>query len=244
MSLQSSFARAVLRPEAETPAPLTAPDERTVSTRFNVYRNNVTVSLVESLTEAFPVIAKLVGENFFTAMAREFVRDNPPTSPVMAFYGDAFPDWIADFPPAASLPYLGEVARIEQSRREAYHAADAQPFAIERLSKVPPEDLPLLRFGVHPSVRFVTTRHPALAIWARNSEAAHLIAAPAGEVLITRPYWTLILNAAPSGTIAALSTLGQGRSLGEALGDIDDAPSILATLFSSGAVIERTSNHD
>ena len=244
MSLQSRFARAVLTPEAEAPAPLTAPDERTVATRFNVYRNNVTVSLVDSLTEAFPVIAKLVGEKFFAAMAREFIRDHPPASPVMAFYGAAFPDWIAGFPPAASLPYLGEVAQIEQARREAYHAADAQPFAIERLSEVPPDELPLLRFGVHPSVRVLTTRHPALSIWARNSGAAQLVDAPAGEVLITRPYWTLNMSAAPDGTAAVLSALGRGEPLGDALGGIEHAPAIVAALFSSGAVVERTLNHE
>lgn len=243
MSVQSDFAKAVLDPEMRCPEGLRAPSGSMVSTRFNVYRNNVTVSLVESLTEAFPVIVRLVGETFFTAMAREFVKEHPPTSPVIAFYGETFPDWLSRFPPVAKLPYLSEVAQIEQARREAYHASDRTPFDTETLAKMAPEALDDLRLDVHPSVRILTTRHPALAIWAQNASAEHLVQAPAGEVLITRPAWTLVMSHAPHGTAQSLRALGNGSTLAEALPDTADAPSVLAVLLSAGALTERIPKH-
>ena len=45
-----------------------APDE--VALRFAVYRNNVAVGLSDALAARFPVICRLVGADFFAAMAR------------------------------------------------------------------------------------------------------------------------------------------------------------------------------
>ncbi len=244
MSRQSDFARAVV--DADTPYPdvLSAPVGSSVLRRFNVYRNNVTVSLVESLTEAFPVIAKLVGDAFFAAMAREFILEHPPTSPIMALYGDAFPAWLSRFSPVSNLPYLGEVAQIEQARREAYHSSDQTPFDPALLAGLTPDQLGNLRFGIHPSVRILGTTYPALAIWARNSNEVPLVDAPVGPVLITRPFWSLQMCAAPHGTIQTLEALSGGSKLGDALPETSTAPKILAALFSSGALIERTHAND
>ena len=60
-------------------------------------------------------------------MARAYALAEPPRSPVLMDYGAGFADFIAGFAPAASLPYLPDVARIERAWREAYHAADAEP---------------------------------------------------------------------------------------------------------------------
>ncbi|MEZ5722575.1 MAG: DNA-binding domain-containing protein [Paracoccaceae bacterium] len=64
---------------------------RAAGKRFDVYRNNVVVSLSEALATGFPVVRKLVGEAFFSAMAGVFVRAHPPRSPVLTMYGEGFP---------------------------------------------------------------------------------------------------------------------------------------------------------
>ena len=48
----------------------------------------------------FPAVERLVGEEFFAGMAREFVMAHPPRSPLLLTYGDEFPDFIAAFEPA------------------------------------------------------------------------------------------------------------------------------------------------
>jgi hypothetical protein len=58
--------------------------------RFAVYRNNVVVSLIDALADTFPVTQELVGEDFFRAMAGVFVRHAPPTSALLAEYGEGF----------------------------------------------------------------------------------------------------------------------------------------------------------
>ncbi|WP_338606729.1 DNA-binding domain-containing protein [Pelagibacterium nitratireducens] len=104
MSAQTRFAQAVQDPARALPQGLTSKGGQNDPLRFAVYRNNVHVSLVTALTKGFPVVRALVGEEFFTAMARVFVGQTKPSSPMLFQYGENFPDFIAEFPPAASFP--------------------------------------------------------------------------------------------------------------------------------------------
>ena len=110
MSL-SDFAPALLNVENPVPDDLIDPKGRPVGRRFDVYRNNVVHSLSEALGVAYPVIQKLVGEEFFKAMANVFVRQFPPSSPMMFQFAPEFPIFLESFPPVAHLPYLPDVAR-------------------------------------------------------------------------------------------------------------------------------------
>ncbi|MDO6586763.1 DNA-binding domain-containing protein [Salipiger sp. 1_MG-2023] len=223
---EPAFAAALL---SDAPPPVGAD-------RFEVYRGSVTGALTATLREAFPAVRRLVGDAFFDAMAREFLRAHPPRSPIMALYGDALPGWLARFAPLSALPWLPEVAAIEQARREATHAADAVSLDPARLAEADPD---ALRLAPHPSVRLLRTRYPALSIWARNADRPDLEAAPAGEVLITRPALSLQIAPAPNGTADTLAALSQGTALGDALPQGTDHAAILACLFSAGALIER-----
>ena len=88
MSSQSAFAAALLNPDLPCPGGLTTWNGSDPELRFAVYRNNVTVSLIDALADTFPVVQALVGEEFFRAMARVFAQANPPRSRLMAYYGD------------------------------------------------------------------------------------------------------------------------------------------------------------
>jgi len=122
---QHAFASALLDPARPVPSGLATWNGSDPVARFAVYRNNVVVSLVAALADTFPVVRELVGEEFFTAMARLYVAEQPPLSPVLAHYGDGFADWVVQFEPAAAVPCLADMARLERARVRAYHAADA-----------------------------------------------------------------------------------------------------------------------
>ena len=98
---QGGFAAAVLDAGAPIPPGLVGPDGKPSARRFAVYRNNVIVGLSESMKITFPAVARIVGEEFFLAMARAYVVADPPRSPMLLEYGDGFPDFVERFPPAA-----------------------------------------------------------------------------------------------------------------------------------------------
>ena len=106
MSLNTAFTHGLLRPEAPVPTGLCNPDGSAASKRFDIYRNNVAVGLTEALRTGFPVLRALVGDEFFTAMAGVYLRAHPPSTPLMMYYGEAMPSFLAGFAPVAHLPYL------------------------------------------------------------------------------------------------------------------------------------------
>ena len=186
-SMSAAFAHALLRPDASCPAGLKTWNGSDPAKRFAVYRNNVVVSLVDALADSFPVVQALVGEDFFRAMAAEFARGNPPRSPVLAWYGAGFADFVEGFPPAAGLPYLADVARLEWLRVEAWHAADADPLPLAEIGALLADEtaLPTLRLALHPSLRVLRSAHPVVSLWAAHQ--AEDTAAALGAIDFAEP---------------------------------------------------------
>ena len=188
--IQNAFARALLDPAHTVPAPIRGAARRRANRRFAVYCNNVVAGLVDALAQRFPVVCRLVGDEFFRAMARAYATARPPTSPLMMLYGETFPDFIDAFAPAAVLPYLGDVARLELARGRAYHAADAVPAGPQIFAGLPAEQLGHLRVRLHPSASIVTSAHPIVSIWQVNTDPDHAVPiAPwaAEPALVARP---------------------------------------------------------
>ncbi len=217
--LQADFAAALADPALPAPRGLKRQVTLAQSRRFDVYRNNVMVSLIEALEQGFPAVRRLVGSDFFKAAAKAFIRHSPPTSPVLLLYGEGFGDFLDGFEPAAGVPYIGDVARLEWARLAAYHAADAEPLSIARLAELPPETLPALRFTLHPSLRLLRSRWPAASLWAVTSGAdpERAVDMKTGEAAaVLRPMLSVEVRVLPPGGYAFLAALAVGACLGEA----------------------------
>lgn len=224
MTAQGAFAAALLTDVAACPPGLATWNGSDPGRRFAVYRNNVIVGLIDALADTFPVTQALVGEDFFRAMARLFARAQPPRSPVLAWYGDGFPDFIAAFPPAGGLPYLADVARLERLRVECYHAADATPLPRAQIAGLLADAaaLPRARFGLHPALRVLRSAHPVVALWAAHRPEAAAgalggIDLAAGEAaLLLRPALDVEIVRVEPDAAVFIDQLRQGCGLGEA----------------------------
>lgn len=214
---QGEFAAALLDPERPAPSGLVGPDGLPSARRFAVYRNNVVVGLIDTLQAAFSAVCRIVGDEFFRAMGRIYVEQEPPDSPIMLGYGAGFPDFIGGFEPAATLPYLADVARIERAWSEAYHAAEAEPLDPTALAAVAPDDLPQLRLLLHPSVRVTQSRFPALTIWQMNVgdgvPAPVDLDAGGEDAILVRPDAEVEVRSLPEGGAAFVSALLDGGSV-------------------------------
>ena len=216
---QEQFVQAVLNPELPVPDGLLRPDGLPATRRFNVYRNNVIVSLVDAVAEGFPVVRKLVGDDFFRFMTREYVVEHPPTSPLLFRYGESLPDFIDGFSAAGNVPYLSDIARLELARREAWHAADARPLDTDFLAGIEQDRLPLLKFDLIPSMRLVTSNFPVQSIWEANVGSGSFEMPTTGEdVLIARPEMEVEARRLQPGGLEFLKALFDGQTLGEAAG--------------------------
>jgi hypothetical protein len=243
--VQAEFAAALRDPAVALPAGLVGPDREPAPRRFAVYRNNVIVGFVNALRSAFPVVERIVGADFFAAMARAFALAEPPNSPVLMDYGASFADFIAAFAPAASLPYLPDVARVERAWREAYHAADAEPLSAEDFAGTGADEIAGLVLQLHPSLRLLRSRFPAQTIWTMNAaggDVRPVDLAQAEDTLIVRPDAEVTVRRVPPGGAVFVAALRQSATLGEAAAEAlaedarFDLAGNLSGLIAAGAI--------
>ena len=219
LSFPGAFSPALLYPQSETPAIVVGPRHKAAVKRYNVYRNNVTVSLIDALAAIFPATQRVTGVEFFRAMARFHIRETPPTSPLLFEYGRDFPSFIEHYEYAQAMPWLPDVARLERAWLDAYHAADADTLTPEVLAAVPSERLSDTIFIAHPSTRIVRSNFAAVAIFVANRAEG-----PVGPVnvsepedaVITRPDLDVVVRRLPDGGAVFLTHLASGETLGEA----------------------------
>ncbi len=215
--LIADFLPALMDPDRPVPQGLQDGQGRAAGRRFNVYRNNVTASLIAALEQGFPAVARLLGSQNFAHVARAFVRDNPPASQLMMHYGAGFPAFLEGAAPLAHLGYLGDVARLELDLRRAYHAADAAPIDAAALGSIPSDALPAVRLALAPAVGLIRSRWPVHAIWAYNMiPGSPKPQAQAQDVVITRPDLDPVAQPLPIGGSAFVTALMKGQTLGAA----------------------------
>jgi hypothetical protein len=182
---------------------------------------------------------------FFGAMARQFVMQHPPRSPLLAQYGDDFADFIATFGPARDLPYLADVARLEAARTRAYHAEDATPLGADDFAVIDADALGDIRLQPHPSAAILRSPFPIVTIWAMNSgelEPRPIELGQGEDALVVRPHLDVEIRALPPGGAVFLRSLADGQPLRDAIAAAFadhagfDLTGSLAGLIGSGVV--------
>lgn len=222
MNDEQAFFEALLDPERTIPAELTTWNGSDATLRFAVYRNNILVSLIDALADTYPVAQELIGEDFFRAMARLFVNAEPPRSRVLAFYGASLPDFIEYFPPAASVPYLADVARLEMLRVRAYHAVDSTALSADAIALflADVDRLPDLVIKFHPSLSILRSQYAAASLWAAHQgsfDIADIDPDVPESALIIRPDLDVEVIRVTASAADFVQHLLHGASLGRAV---------------------------
>ncbi len=132
--------------------------------RMNIYRNNVMGNVGNALMQNFPLLEKLVGREFLTAMARRYILAHPPTTGHLTFYGSDFDEFIKSYEPARNLPYLPDMAKLEILANLAENARDDFPLTASDLSEIPEDRLRMFHVKPRDSAHFMTSAWPLLNI--------------------------------------------------------------------------------
>jgi uncharacterized protein (UPF0276 family) len=215
-ALQQTFGAALFDSAHDAAlAPLLKGDPR----RIGIYRGNLHAHWTRALSSAYPVLRRLVGDEFFDALARVYGRAHPALAPDLNRFGAALPGFLAGFAPAAAHPYLPDVARLEWCVHEAWFApaADAAPAALAGLA---PDAFEAARALLHPSLRLHASPWATVALW-----RAHQADGPdfpdelqaQTHALVLRPRLDVAVEAIGAAEHAALACLARGGTFGAAL---------------------------
>jgi hypothetical protein len=170
--VQAAIAAALLGADTEAAARHIEGDGLEPGARLQVYRHHVFATLTAALEATFPVVCRLVDRRFFAYAADAYIRQDPPTGPCLAEYGERFPGFLAEFPPCRAHPYLTDVARLEWAMSIARRADESAAIDIAELAAVPAEDVSRLVFRLDPSVSFIHSPWPIDRIWRAEQDGA------------------------------------------------------------------------
>jgi len=133
-----------------------------------IYLNSIIGSLQKTLKEIYPVCEKLVGEDFFLAMTKNYIAITPSLSPDLADYGESFANFIEYFQPAKSLPYLADVTRLEWAIHRVFGASESGRIELQQLAARFAESGEELLFSLPNNSFLLTSPYPIYTIWQMN----------------------------------------------------------------------------
>lgn len=238
-SFQGELARAIRDPD-HNPAGLGAAG-------LSVYRNTCAKGLIDVLRANFPTVERIVGEEWFAACARVFMGDHPPSCPVLATYGAAFPDFLRAFEPATEIPYLADVAEVDRLWTKSHFAPDGPAMDPGRLREMDPDLLLGLSLPLHASTRIAWFDAPVATLWRLNRPPAP----PPGRdgfsidwrpegIALCRPHGEVVAMTLTVRQFAFLEACRAGRSFGDAMSPapedarVDINANALGDLFAAG----------
>ncbi len=242
--IQSAMAKGLLHHKNEELEGFFNGDQEDLTARISVYRNNIFYSLANALADLYPVVQKLVGEEFFRALANRYVRKHPPAQAAMVYFGQDFPVFLAQDKACTDLLYLPDVARFELARQRAYHAADVESLSPQAMQEIGVERLLSSCLSLHPSLQILDSKWAARSIW-----QAHKTGQPrledidlqdSQQSILIRPAYEVMVCAVDAATLALISAISEGAKLEAAIENTLeqhpelDVPQALALGFGNG----------
>jgi len=226
--------------------------------RLRIYRNNSREGFLATLRAAFPVLERLVGEDYFRQLAFEYRAQFPSTSGNLHHVGARLTGYLQQRFATTEYAYFADVARLESALQEAMVAADHRPLDLSSLRGVAENQYDRLAFMLHPAARLVSSPFPVLTIWNANqpeADAAQTIDLASGteRVLVLRTSEGVELRRLDTAEFAFLAALGAGRALASAIeaanGTMDeagaategpgfDAATVLQRCVAAGAIVD------
>ena len=173
--------------------------------RFAVYRNNVFVGLTKALAKRFPVVERLVGEEFFAGMARVYAGLEKPASPLLFEYGDGFPEFIEQFEPAQRPGLSRRCGPHRSSMDKSLPCRGRRARRPGELAVLAPANLPGRGSIAHPASSLISSPIPIGSIWAAHQGGA------VEPVRVSRPETVLVTR--PAMDVSVHHPSGRGRSV-------------------------------
>jgi hypothetical protein len=237
--LQRHFAAGLLESTDELATKWVRADGINPSARIAIYRNNLQAGFIKTLTLEFPVIHRLIGDDYFRQLSLAFLARHPSRSGDLHHVGAPFANFLRERFTATEFLYLADVARLEWACQECLVAESTEAFDPQTLRGIPADAYGELRFSLRPTCRLLHSVFPVMRIWevnqpgAATDEIVDLRSGPDHLVVMRNP--NLGLRRIPAGDFRLLTKFAEGQTLDSAIEAVLAADS----QFDLGAALRR-----
>jgi hypothetical protein len=187
---------------------------------LNIYRNNILSNLEKTLKAIYPLIQRITGPGFFDLLVKDYIKNYPSRSSNLHDFGEYFSDFLMEYGPAKSLPYLSEVATFEWMHHVLYFAAGHPGLDLSILEKISPNQYESLHFVLNPASFLKQFHCPILRIIELCEEEidtdVHLDEGGVSLLIIRRDFNNVLLELSPPDFVF-LDAVAHNHSLAQCL---------------------------
>lgn len=141
-----------------------------VDTGLAIYHNAYISRLQEVLRHDFGAIRYWLGDEEFASLAETYVRRYPSAHYSLRWLGERFPAFILEHLVVEHSAPLAELARLEWAFTLAFDAPQGEPLTLDAMALLPPEEWPVLRVALAPSVQQLLCHFNTMAIWRASQD--------------------------------------------------------------------------
>ncbi|MEY2932441.1 MAG: hypothetical protein RL033_3190 [Pseudomonadota bacterium] len=127
--------------------------------RVGIYRHGYVARLVECLEDDYPALQHALGSEPFAELCRDFIRQHPPRSPSLNYYGAPFAGYCAGRRERWAR-FSAELAQLEWALVESIHEHEGERLELASLVPLSPEDWARARLLPSPTLRLLQTHYP------------------------------------------------------------------------------------
>ena len=156
--LQLKFSEALLYKNALIATEIQEKDAFTSHDLLQVYRNSFVMGVTEALSVTYRHTLSLVGEEFFNAVARQFILQQPPQENNIITYGNGFSEYLPTLSQLETIPYIAEMARFEWLLEQTSNLQiQTKKLDIKRLATISAEQFTNITLQVPSQVNLFTS---------------------------------------------------------------------------------------
>lgn len=151
-----------------------------VKKRLSIYADAYRLRIIEALSNSYPKLKALLGDDLFDTTARTYIDAYPSKYRNMRWVGDQMATHLADT--LSQHPIAAEMASFEWALGLAFDAEDLPVLKMQDLALIAPENWADLALKFDPSVQLLTLKWNVLLVW----QALDLNINPPAPVLINQ----------------------------------------------------------
>ena len=189
---------------------------------YSVYRYRLQYGLSNALAQRYPACQYYVGHEGFGHLSWQYCQQYLPANPIMAHYGEDFPDFLnhqdKDIP-----DFLGDLAALENNMVKSWHAPDGEKISdIAYFADWQEHKLFAAHFHIAADVFMLSSPYDILQLY-RQFQGKSASATPLSHDL--SPYYLLIVRTQQRVELSPLSpalfhlvhVIGQGEHMEAAM---------------------------
>ena len=139
-----------------------------VEQRLAVYGNAYGYRLIDALSENYPAVHTLLGDDDFYKMTYAYMDAYPSSHFSLRYFGHQLEKFLKQYD--KDQPILFEMARFEWALRKGFDAENIKTINLEALQQIPIEQWGALQFTFHPSVSRLELEWNTPQLWSAIDE--------------------------------------------------------------------------